>query len=97
MAPIAIVIATASGAPPSSKLNQPPPGFDALFNGRNLDGWCGFTGDFPARAEMSEAQRATSQAAANERMQAHWHVEEGHLAFDSQGKSLVTCEDFGDF
>ncbi|MHC5006517.1 MAG: alpha-L-fucosidase [Planctomycetota bacterium] len=96
LAPIAIATAIASGSPSSSPLNDPPPGFDALFNGRDLDGWRGFTGGVPSRAKMSDTQRATARAEADERMRTHWRVEEGLLVFDGRGESLVTDEDFGD-
>jgi alpha-L-fucosidase len=46
---------------------------------------------------MSETQRAAARAAADERMRAHWRVEDVLLVFDGHGESLVTDEDFGDF
>ena len=32
--------------------NTPPPGFAALFNGKDLTGWKGLVADPPARAEI---------------------------------------------
>ncbi len=83
--------------PLDTTLNDPPPGFSALFNGKDLHGWCGFIGDFPARAEYTEEAHAEKQAEADSQMRKHWSVEDGLLVFDGQGKSLVTQEDFGDF
>jgi alpha-L-fucosidase len=97
LAPITIATTISTAAPLSAAPDDPPPGFEALFNGRDLDGWCGFIGDFPARAQLSAAQRETAQAAADERMREHWRVEAGQLLFDGRGESLVSRADFGDF
>ncbi len=78
-------------------LNKPPRGFTALFNGENLDGWKGLVGDPKSRAEMSAEELATAQEAADERMRAHWSVQDGALVFDGQGDSLCTAKDYGDF
>jgi HEAT repeat protein len=72
-------------------------GFVPLFDGRTLDGWKGLVADPPARAKMTSAELATAQAAADERMRAHWRVADGALVFDGQGESLCTSADYGDF
>ena len=72
-------------------------GFVPLFDGRTLDGWKGLVADPPARAKMTAAELAAAQAAADERMRAHWKVVDGALAFDGQGESLCTAADYGDF
>jgi len=96
VAPTAVLFAvTATSA--TEKLNQPPKGFKALFNGKDLSGWRGHIGNPKQVAKMSEEQRAKAQAAANKRMMKHWKVEDGVLVFDGQGKSLVTAKDYGDF
>ena len=82
-------------------LNTPPPGFRALFNGRDLEGWKGLMKapfDNPIRrAALSDEERAERQAEADELMRAHWSVEEGVLVFDGKGLSLATDRDYGDF
>jgi hypothetical protein len=40
---LALVILTAGAARTEDKLNTPPEGFQALFNGQNLEGWVGGT------------------------------------------------------
>ncbi|MDA7980107.1 MAG: DUF1080 domain-containing protein [Pirellulales bacterium] len=87
----------APGQPTKAKLNQPPPGFVQLFNGENLDGWKGLVGDPRSRAKMSADELESAQQAADERMRAHWKVEDGVLVFDGQGDSLCTAKDYGDF
>jgi len=77
--------------------NTPPPGFTALFNGENLDGWKGLVANPPKRAQMSAAELAEAQAKADQRMRDHWKVEDGTLVFDGKGDSLCTAKDYGDF
>lgn len=77
--------------------NSPPEGFVALFNGRDLTGWKGLVADPKKRAAMSPAELAAAQKKADERMRAHWKVEDGALVFDGKGDSLCTAKDYGDF
>lgn len=81
--------------------NTPPPGFTALFNGKDLTGWKGLLKpplDNPLRrAELSPQQLAEAQAEADENMRQHWHVEDGVLVFDGKGRSLSTARDYGNF
>lgn len=81
--------------------NTPPPGFVALFNGTDLDGWKGLLAspnDNPAkRSALPTEDRARLQEQADENMRAHWKVEAGALVFDGKGRSLCTAKDYGDF
>jgi hypothetical protein len=72
-------------------------GFQPLFNGKDLSGWKGLVADPPTRAKMSPEQLAQAQAAADERMRAHWRVDDGVLRFDGKGDNLCTVQDFSDF
>jgi HEAT repeat protein len=72
-------------------------GFVPLFDGRSLDGWKGLVADPPARAKMAPAELAAAQAAADEKMRAHWRAEGGALVFDGKGDSLCTTRDYADF
>lgn len=72
-------------------------GFVPLFDGRSLAGWKGLVADPPARAKMTAQERTAAQAAADERMRAHWRVIDGALVFDGGGESLCTASDYGDF
>jgi len=78
-------------------LNVPPKGFTALFNGKDLSGWKGLVASPPERAKMSAETLKSKQAEADERMRAHWKVEDGALVFDGKGDSLCTIKDYGDF
>lgn len=87
--------------PKSEAENTPPPGFVALFNGKDLSGWKGLLKrpyDNPSkRATLGANERASLQEKANESMTAHWHAENGEIVFDGKGESLCTAKDYGDF
>lgn len=80
-----------------SMADEPPAGFVALFNGKDLSGWQGLAADPPQRAKMSPEELVAAQAKADERMREHWRVTDGVLEFDGQGENLCTASDFGDF
>ncbi len=77
--------------------NTPPPGFVALFNGKDLGGWKGLVADPPKRAKMSAEELAVEQKKADESMRAHWKAEDGMLVFDGKGQNLCTAKDYLDF
>jgi hypothetical protein len=79
------------------KLNKPPEGFVALFNGEDLTGWKGLVGSPKSRHEMSPEELTEAQAKADEDMQEHWRVVNGVLCFDGNGHSLCTARDYSDF
>lgn len=77
--------------------NTPPEGFTALFNGKDLTGWKGLVANPKERAKMSPEDLAKAQAAADEKMKAHWAAKDGVLVFDGKGDNLCTSKDYGDF
>ncbi len=93
----ALVVSTAALAPAEDKLNTPPEGFTALFNGKDLTGWKGLAGNPKTRATMSKEELAAKQAEADKSMHEHWKVEDGVLVFDGKGQSLCTAKDYGNF
>ena len=95
---ISLFLAPLAGAAKAAEvLNQPPEGFKALFNGKDLTGWKGLVGNPKTRAKMSADQLAEAQAKADEDMRAHWKAVDGVLHFDGKGQSLCTAKDYGDF
>jgi len=94
-------VADLSPSPPTLRAaadNAPPPGFTALFDGRSLAGWKGLAhGEATARRALAGDDLARAQAAADEKMRAHWRVTDGVLVYDGQGDSLCTARDYGDF
>lgn len=81
----------------STAVADPPEGFVALFNGKDLDGWKGLVADPEKRATMKPEELAEAQKAADAKMKAHWSIEKGELIFDGKGDSLCTAKDYGDF
>ncbi|MBQ9431255.1 MAG: DUF1080 domain-containing protein [Kiritimatiellae bacterium] len=84
--------------------NIPPPGFTALFNGKDLTNWKGVTTqekfDNPkVRQAATPEKRAEMQKIADEQMKAHWHIRDNALFFDGfrGGYSLATVKDYKDF
>jgi hypothetical protein len=80
-----------------AKLNTPPEGFTALFNGKDLTNWKGLVGDPKSRAKMSKEELAAAQTKADESMKAHWSVKDGVLVFDGKGQNLCTAKDYANF
>ncbi len=86
------------GAASARALNQPPPGFTALFNGQDLAGWRGGdTFDHRKYLAMPPDQRAAQDADWTVDMRKHWRVENGELVNDGNGKYATTEKDYGDF
>jgi len=81
--------------------NTPPPGFIALFNGRDLTGWKGLLKeplDNPARcAKLTPEEAAEAQKEADKVMRKGWRAEKGMLIFNGRGRSICTAKDYGDF
>ncbi len=92
---------TSFTTPAAAADNQPPEGFVALFNGKDLTNWKGLPKsplDNPIkRAALSPADLAAAQKEADDDMRAHWRVEDGALVFDGKGRSLCTAKDYGNF
>jgi 3-keto-disaccharide hydrolase len=95
-----------------AKDNTTPPGFTALFNGKDLTGWKGIplkpspnpkkAGTFaamtmPERLKASPGELAAAQKLGDESAHEHWKVEDGVIVFDSKGQSLCTAKDYGNF
>jgi hypothetical protein len=78
------------------KDNMPPPGFVALFNGRDLTGWQGLV-TVKERARLSSADLAKKQQEANAKFLPHWTVKDGILLYDGNGNNLQTAKDYGNF
>ena len=87
--------------PAEEKDNTPPPGFTALFNGKDLAGWKGLLkgpNDNPLkRAQLAPDKLAEEQVKADQSMKEHWSVANGEIVFDGKGESLCTTKDYGNF
>lgn len=72
--------------------NVPPPGFTALFNGRDLEGWYGLPHNNPRKIPQFDVPQDQYQAD----FLAHWKVENGELINDGLGPYATTKRQFGD-
>ncbi len=88
----------AEPAPKAPPDNTPPPGFTALFNGKDQTGWQGMV-PINARAKLSADDLARRQAEANKKHLPHWPVtKNGEIFHDGKGGgNLVTAKDYGNF
>ncbi len=98
-----------AAAPAWAADNVPPSGFAALFNGKDLAGWYGWSTKDPTELQkMSPEERADYKKKSiegglpegkqgPENINAHWKVENGELVNDGKGLYLTTDKDYGDF
>lgn len=94
-----LVIALATT--PSVRAEDAPPGFQPLFNGKDLTGWHGWAihakGAAPADlAKLSAEDRAKKVAEWTADSQKHWSVQGGDLVNDGHGAYLATDKEYGD-
>jgi hypothetical protein len=75
---------------------NPPPGFKAIFNGRDLTGWYGLNADPRKIFAMSEEERAKFRQQSMADVRKHWTIENGELVNDGDGAYLTTEKDYGD-
>ncbi|MHB1421940.1 MAG: 3-keto-disaccharide hydrolase [Gemmataceae bacterium] len=91
---------SAALAEDKTPMNQPPKGFTALFNGKDLSGWHGQASDNKYNpytlAKMSEADRKAKIDEWNEDVKKHWKIEDGEIVNDGHGVYLTTDKDYGD-
>jgi hypothetical protein len=91
------LLAGMSLASPTQAAN-PPPGFTALFNCKDLSGWRGGdTFDHRKLLALSAGDREAQIAKWNKTMREHWSVQGDELVNDGHGAYASTEKDYGDF
>jgi hypothetical protein len=98
LAALALALAISTPAR-SADLNQPPAGFVAVFNGKDLSGWHGMPHFDPRKlAAMGESERAAKIAEWTADAKKHWSVgtDDSSLVNDGDGAYLTTDKDYGD-
>lgn len=75
--------------------NEPPPGFKALFNGKDLSGWHGLT-SFDPRKTMTYPEFRDISAKSAAQFAPHWRVENGDLVNDGFGTYATSDASYGD-
>ncbi len=82
----------------AGELNQPPKGFKALFNGKDLKGWWGLKTEDPAKwMALDKDALAKKKADSIKDINEHWSIEKGELVNDGHGLYLSTEKNYGDF
>lgn len=83
---------------------QPPAGFTALFNGRDLSGWRGGSTydhrqllELPAAEREAQIAKWTASLTELKDGKPHWRAEGGVLVNDGDGGYATTIKDYGDF
>jgi hypothetical protein len=76
---------------------EPPKGFTALFNSKDLSGWHGMPHFDPyTLAALPDGERKARVEQWTEDARKHWTVENGELVNDGHGAYLTTDREFGD-
>ena len=73
---------------------DPPEGFRALFNGRDLTGWYGWNPHLSEK--LTGDKKAANLAKQRADFSQHWRVENGELVNAGTGPYAVTDQDYGD-
>lgn len=92
-----IALATSALAPlPFGRAAEPspPPGFRAIFNGRDLTGWHGLNPHSVVKLTGDKKEANLAQQRAD--FPKNWTVENGELVNDGHGPYATTDEEFGD-
>ena len=78
--------------------NNPPKGFTALFNGKDLAGWWGLKTENPEKwMALSADDLKKKRDASLEDIAKHWSIQNGELVNDGHGLYLSTLKNYGDF
>jgi hypothetical protein len=75
---------------------NPPKGFTAIFNGKDLTGWFGLNADPRKMFAMSAEERTKFRESSLEDLRKHWTVENNELVNDGYGAYATTDKDYGD-
>src|SRR5262249_50449777 len=73
---------------------KPPPGFRAIFNGKDLTDWYGLNPHNGAQLKGEQKEANLKQQRAD--FPKHWRVENGELVNDGTGPYATTEAEFGD-
>jgi 3-keto-disaccharide hydrolase len=95
---LALAAGCSSTKPNRSTAAQAPPGFTALFDGTDLNGWWGADTEDPRKyMALSPEEFQKKHDASLDDIRQHWHVENGVLVNDGHGLYLTTDKYYGDF
>jgi len=75
---------------------NPPKGFKAIFDGKDLEGWFAYNADPRKYFNMSEDEKAKFREKSLQEARKHWTAENNELVNDGHGDYLTTAKDYGD-
>lgn len=78
----------------SAQEPNPPAGFRAIFNGKDLTGWYGLNPHSGVKLQGEQKEANLKQQRAD--FPKHWRIENGELVNDGTGPYAATEEEFGD-
>jgi len=91
---LAVIVLAASCARTSAADAEPPAGFRAIFNGKDLTGWYGLNPHYGANLQGEQKDANLKQQRAD--FPKHWRIENGELVNDGTGPYATTEAEFGD-
>ncbi len=92
------IVAVATTSHITAAEPQPPAGFTAIFNGKDLTGWWGEeTTDPRSYLSLSAADFKKKRDATQANIHQHWTVKDGELINDGNGLYLTTDKNYRDF
>lgn len=95
---VALALTVTACAGNHRALNEPPPGFTALFNGKDLTGWWGASTEDPRKwMALAPEEFQKKHDAGVEDVTKHWRVENGELVNDGKGLYATTEKNYRDF
>lgn len=95
---LAVVSVVGFAASQSALAGEPPKGFTALFNEKDLSGWWGLKTEDPVKWKALSADKmAEKKAASLKDIEQHWSVDGEELVNDGHGMYLSTLKNYGDF
>ncbi|QDV66860.1 acetyl esterase [Rosistilla carotiformis] len=93
-APSLVALACLSFAPLCDAVEpEPPKGYRAILNGKDLSGWYGWNPH--ASAKLTGEEKAENLRKQRAEFSEHWTVENGELVNDGHGPYATTEEEFG--
>jgi hypothetical protein len=91
---LSIAFLTAGSSQAADSAPTPPPGFEAIFNGKDLTGWYGLNPHSIVKLEGEKKAASLSKQRLD--FPNHWRVENGELVNAGTGPYATTDKDYGD-
>lgn len=93
----AILMAAVASSQLLAAAANPPAGFTAIFNGKDLSGWHGMEHYDPRKVfPLNEQETKEFRDKRMPEFKKHWTIENGELVNDGEGPYATTDKDYGD-